>query len=137
MAETLAETVTETAELAEEAAAAAVSQLNMVFTVLSLILAVTLVLALFIIKAKAKDIYDEYIEPVDEKEYKTKKLLPIGLYINNYIDITSKLPKILTQLLAKRRNEVRMMIMELKDARYGDYYFTIFSAEKRYMLFYL
>lgn len=132
MNESVAETMTETVEAIGETAEVAINTpLNMVFVALSVLLTAVLVLAILTINNKAKGMYNEYIEPVDEKECKVKKLLPIGLYIDDNIDILSKIPKPVAQIWGKHINEVKMMIRELNDIKYGDYYFSIFSAEKK------
>lgn len=126
-------TVTElTTELAEGAEAVAVNTpLNMVFTGICLVMLAVWACAILMIKSKAKGIYDDYVEPVDDKECKVKKLLPVGLYIDECVDFTAKLPKALVQILGRHKNEVKMMIFELRGAKYGEYYFTIFQAEKK------
>lgn len=132
MEETVSEVTAELTTAVEEAAeAAANGPLNMLFTALCLVMLVVFVAFILTIKNKSKDMYDDYIEPVDEDECKVKKLLPIGLYIDEYIDIVSKLPKAVIQILGRHRNDVRMMVVELREAKYADYYFTIFSAEKK------
>ncbi|MBQ7264488.1 MAG: type II secretion system F family protein [Firmicutes bacterium] len=94
------------------------------------ILAVALII-FFALKAKSAKKYEEYIAPLSEKEHKLKNYIPIGLYIDNELNILSKLPITLAQIIGKRQNDVRMMIIELNDAKYADYYFSIFQAEKK------
>ena len=96
MEETVSEVTAELTTAVEEAAeAAANGPLNMLFTALCLVMLVVFAAFILTIKNKSKDMYGDYIEPVDEDECKVKKLLPIGLYIDEYIDIVSKLPRLL------------------------------------------
>lgn len=128
-------TIDEITTLAEEVADAVQTAqnpiLNVIFTALCLFLLLALIVFFLTIKSKCGEMYDDYIEAVDSKECKVKKILPIGLYIDENIDLIRKLPKSLALIFGKRKNEVRMMILELKDARYADYYYSIFSAEKK------
>ena len=128
---------TEMTTVSEEASEAMVtSPVNLLYTGLCLTILLVIVGFVLFIRSKAGNMYDEYIAPVDDKECKVKKFLPIGLYIDGDLNIVSKLPKEVAQIIGKRKNDARMMILELKDAKYGDYYYSIFSAEKKiYSLF--
>ena len=72
------ETVTE--ETVEQAVddVSASNPLNPVFTLITIAIAAILVFYIITVKTKAGKRYDDYIAPVDEKECKVKKLLPIG-----------------------------------------------------------
>lgn len=105
--------------------------MNVVYTGLCLGLTLVYIVLFLILHLKSKGLYTDYIAPVSEEECKVKKLLHIGLYIDEYADPTRLLPKTVLQLIGRRRMEVKQMILELKDAKYGEYYYSIFSAEKK------
>lgn len=129
------ETTVELTTIAQETAEAVEQAVNTPFNILCTVVCLGLLLIVtgfvLLIKQRTGNIYEEYIAPVDSNRCKLKKLLPVGLYIDENINLTKRLPKTLVQILGKRKNEARMMIIELNDARYGDYYYSIFSAEKR------
>lgn len=81
-------------------------------------------------KSKAKNAYDEYIEPLNEKEHKLKKFIPIGLEMSESIDIKKRLPNSVAVLLGKNELDEKKMIMELYEPKYAEYYQNIFKAEK-------
>lgn len=72
--------------------------------------------------------YEEYIEPLDPKEFKTKSMLGAGLFLQERVNLTRKLPGILQEPLRRYSNRVGAQIAELYGARDRDYYLCIHSA---------
>lgn len=104
---------------------------NLIYTAsCGLILFVYLFVAL-LFHTKSKAYYADFLEPLTDNDSRVRKFLHIGLFIQDNINFTQYLPKALIQILGRKKAEVRVMIMELKEGRYADYYFTIFYAEKR------
>lgn len=74
----------------------------------------------------SKDKYDEYIEPLDEKEYKLKKALPMGLYV---------MDKINHKYHTNYDKKLYTILLELYGPREVKYYLEIHWANKiAYML---
>jgi tight adherence protein C len=105
--------------------------MSLIFTALCGILLGGLVLFALNAHNKSKGVYDDYIAPITESECKVKKMLPMGLYIDENVDFSKILPKVILPILGKQKNDARMMIFELRDAKYGDYYFSVYCAEKK------
>lgn len=78
----------------------------------------------------SRDRYDEYIEPLDEQEWKVKKFLPVGLFLNEHVQAEKGFPKKLTALLMKYDGTVRGKIAELYDRRYLEYYMTVHRGSR-------
>lgn len=79
---------------------------------------------------KSKGRYDDWIEPLDEKEFRTKNFLGIGLFLAENIDFTSRFPKPVRELLQKYNGRVSAQITELYGVRESAFYFTIHNANK-------
>lgn len=74
--------------------------------------------------------FDEYIEPLDEKEFKMKNFLPIGLFLGERFQVARLVPKAGQELFVKYNNEVSTKITELYGYRYAQYYIEIHTASK-------
>lgn len=79
---------------------------------------------------KSKGIYDEYIEGLDEKEFKLKKYLGTGLYMAQKFPVLSKMPEALRPVAFKYDGDIRSKVGELYGIPYQDYYYQIHTASK-------
>lgn len=107
--------------------------MNVVFLVvkiLNLLFLASAVLLVLIAYIKSKDVYDEYIEPLDEEEFKMKNYLPIGLYLSEIISIKKLMPNKLSYALYRYNEEIRHKIDEIYTSKYGEYYYEIHRANK-------
>lgn len=110
-----------------------ISEINIMDTAFTgICLALFLCYAVFflVMFKKSKGIYDEYIESLDKNEHRLKSLIPMGLYINSAVDFKSKLPKAVSAMIGRQQFDEKQMILEIREARFAEYYFTIFCAEK-------
>lgn len=82
---------------------------------------------------KSKGMYDEYIDTLDKGEYALKDFFPIGLYINNDMNLMKLVPNKLTKYFHKYNLGVKSKISELHGVKYGDYYYMIHNANKTAM----
>lgn len=69
----------------------------------------------------SKNKYNEYIEPLDKKEYKLKDIMPMGFYI---------LDKIKHKYSTKYDRNLQTKIAEIKGAKYSMYYLQVHLANK-------
>lgn len=88
------------------------------------------VIALLNTGKKTKGVYDDYLAPLDEKEFKLKNYLNYGLYCGSVININKFIPRPLRPHYVRYCNNVRSNISELYGARYCDYYLDIHNATK-------
>ena len=74
--------------------------------------------------------YEDFVEPLDEKEFKMKNFLCVGLYLVDHVDLNRFLPPMVRELL--RRNNVRIssQITELYGIRDRDYYLAIHQGSR-------
>ena len=80
--------------------------------------------------SKSKNVYDDYLETVDKKEYGFKDFMPIGFYLNEKLNLQKLLPAQLNRHLHKYKSHVRAQIIELHGAKYADYYLMIHNGNK-------
>lgn len=78
----------------------------------------------------SKGRYDEYIEPLDEEEFKLKKLLHIGIFLDEKINLFSFMPTVVRENLAKYNNDIRSKLTEIYGFKYVDYYVMIHNGSK-------
>lgn len=78
----------------------------------------------------SKGVYDEYLSGLDDKEFKLKKYLGIGLYMAQRHTLISKLPDSIKQTAFRYDSSVRSKVGELYGAPYQDYYSQIYIASK-------
>ncbi len=74
--------------------------------------------------------YAEEVEPLDEKEFKTKGLLCIGLFLGDRLTPGRWLPGALRELLRRYGVRVTAQITELYGAKERDFYLRIHNANK-------
>lgn len=79
---------------------------------------------------KSRGVYEEYLESVDKKEYAFKDFIPIGLFINEKINIQKILPKSLYKHFYKYESSIKGQIIELYGIKYVDYYLMIHNGNK-------
>lgn len=85
---------------------------------------------IIVIKKKADAEFDEYIAPLDEKQFKMKNYLPIGLFLNEHIHILKIMPKAAYEPMYRYANSVKMKVSELYGQKYFDYYNDIHNGSK-------
>lgn len=78
----------------------------------------------------SKGVYDDYLSGLDDKEFKLKKYLGIGLYMSQRHALLSKLPDSIRQTAFRYDSSVRSRVGELYGAPYQDYYSQIHIASK-------
>lgn len=78
----------------------------------------------------SKGRFDDYIEPLDENEFKLKKFLPIGLHLGEKIRIANLVPGVAREIYVKYTNDVAAKLTELYGYRYSQYYIEIHNASK-------
>lgn len=78
-----------------------------------------------------KAVYEDFVEPLDQKEYSTKDLLPAGLFLNDKLFRLENisLPQLRT-LLFKYSMDIKSQVTELCGAKYSDYFYVIHNANK-------
>lgn len=96
--------------------------------------AVATVVFVLIVKKKADVEFEEYISVLDEKKFKAKNYLSIGLYLNERINILKFLPKVFYEPLYRYSNSVNMKVKELYGAKYLDFYSNIHNGSKWLMV---
>lgn len=89
-----------------------------------------------IIKKKGDAEFREYTEALDEKRFKTKNYLSIGLYLNEHLNVFKFVPKMFCEPLHRYSNSVSMKVKELYGARYFDFYSDIHNGGKWLMAFF-
>lgn len=82
---------------------------------------------------KSKDIYNEYIEDLDKKEYPLKDFFPMGLWMNEKIDFSKFIPKQFASIFGKYKMQIKGKVIELYGLKYSDYYMMIHNANKSAM----
>lgn len=102
----------------------------MIINTITGILFAAVLISVLIINKKAQPEYEEYIEPLDEKRFKMKKYLPIGLFLNDRLGISRIIPSFANEFFYRYDNSVKMKIKELYGTKYIDYYSEIHSGEK-------
>lgn len=98
---------------------------TMILTILSGVVLLPGVILLIWAAIGSRGVYDAYIEPLDEDECRVKKGLPIGLFLNDQIALSQRLPKRLVAIAARYNNRIYSQIMALHDKRYADYFLNI------------
>ncbi|MBO4898415.1 MAG: type II secretion system F family protein [Clostridia bacterium] len=82
---------------------------------------------------KSKGVYDEYLEPVDKKEYPLKDFFPIGYTLNEF-DLARKLiPAKFYKYIHKYKMKVSQQIIEIYGPKYSDYYTMLHNANRTAM----
>ncbi len=97
--------------------------LNLIFFLLAFVV-------FMIAYTKSKGVYDEYIEPLDEEEFKAKKYLPIGLYLNEVLPIRKFVFSKISEPYYRYNENIKRDITELYTHKYADYYYEIHTATK-------
>lgn len=109
----------------------------MVVTALSGVFLAFGALLLLIGFLKGKEVYAEWTEPLDEKEFKLKNFLGSGLYWDSKINLLSHLPGGLREMLRRHGSKVNSQIVELYGGQEAEYYGAIHRAQKWVMAFLL
>lgn len=104
--------------------------LGMIVSATDAILCIGSVIFVLIINKKSAADFSEYIESLDEKEFKLKKYIPVGLYLNERIEILKFIPKVLYEPLYRYSNSVKLKVKELYGSKYFDFYYEIHNGEK-------
>lgn len=79
-------------------------------------------------RIKSRGVYDEFVEPLDSKEFKTKSMLGVGLFLRDHISLTQWLPASLREQLQRYTNRVNAEITELYGVQEREYYVCIQTA---------
>lgn len=98
-----------------------------------LIFAVALIIFLVGVQ-KSKGVYDDYIAPLDEKQFKLKKYIGAGMVIKEKFNIGKIVPKTLNVIIVKYMADVRNKINELYGTEYTDYYYNVHNAQKAVLI---
>ena len=93
------------------------------------ILIICAIILLFVVN-KSKGVYDDYLAPLDEKEFKLKNYLYIGLYLGSAVNIIRFIPGNLRDNYYRYCTSVKSDISEIYGSRYCDYYYDIHNATK-------
>jgi len=86
--------------------------------------------ALLLAFLKGRSEYAEYVEPLDEKEFKTKNFLPAGLFLNEAVSLESLAPPFLRQFLRSYQCRVSSKVAEVYGEKEREYYEDIHQAGK-------
>lgn len=86
---------------------------------------------------KGKEVYAEWTDPLDEKEFKLKNFLGAGLYWDSKVDLLSRFPSGLREMLRRHSSKVNSQILELYGGQEAEYYGSIHRAQKWVMAFLL
>lgn len=105
----------------------------MVMICISVVFAIVFCGIFLLAYLKSKNMYDEYIETLDKKEYALKDFFPIGLYINNELNLGRFVPKKLAKYLFKYNMSIKSKISETYGVKYCDFYYMIHNANKSAM----
>lgn len=97
--------------------------------ILVIIMAICAVMILNIGK-KTKGVYDDYLAPLDDNEFKMKKYLNYGLYLGSVVDMERFMPAKLRAGYVRYCNNVKNNIAEVYGSRYCDYYYDIHNGTK-------
>jgi tight adherence protein C len=98
--------------------------------IIAIVLLAVLGLVFLFSLIKSKGVYDEYLEMVDKKDYAFKDLMPIGLFLNEKINMRKILPAKLYKYLYKYESAIKGRIIELYGIKYTDYYLMIHNGNK-------
>lgn len=79
---------------------------------------------------RSKGVYDEYIDGLDENDFKLKKMLSIGMFFNERSNVVKFIPIIARDLITKYANYVRSKIIEIYGYKYSEYYFAVHNGSK-------
>lgn len=104
--------------------------MNMIINCVVAACAIVLIFFTLTVKKKGDAEFGEYAEALDEKKFKMKKYLPIGLYLNSHISIMKLLPKMFYEPLYRYNNSVGGKVKELYGVKYFDFYYEIHNATK-------
>lgn len=96
---------------------------------LAVIMAICAVILLRVSK-KTEGVYDEYLAPLDEKEFKLKKYLNYGMYIGSVVNIERFIKGRLRANYTRYCNNVKNNIADVYGNRYCEYYYDIHNAVK-------
>lgn len=103
------------------------------FTITKVALCIIFVICIIAIlnaSKKTKGVYDDYLAPLDEKEFKLKNYLNFGLYFGSLVDIERFIPSKLSVSYQRYCTNVKNAITEIHGSRYADYYYDIHNATK-------
>ena len=104
--------------------------MNIIVNCVVAVLAVISIIFVLMVKKKGDAEFGEYIDALDEKKFKTKNYLSIGLYLNEHVDILKFMPKMFYEPLYRYTNSVSMKVKELYGVRYFDFYSNIHNGSK-------
>lgn len=79
---------------------------------------------------KGRGEYGEYIEPLDEKEFKIKNFLPAGLFLDGAVSLGNLAPPFLRQPLRSYNCRVEAKVAEAYGEKDKEYYGDIHQASK-------
>ncbi len=84
---------------------------------------------------KSKDIYTEFLEALQEKDFKLKKILHIGLYLNATINVLEPLPYDIKAIIGRKKMQTKANFIELYGTKYGEYFYINHQANKTVVAF--
>jgi len=79
---------------------------------------------------KGRGEYDDILDMLDEKEFKTKGLLPIGLVLDESVDLVGMLPVKLRTVFRRYDMKVLGLVTEIYGERERDTYYSVHNASK-------
>lgn len=88
------------------------------------------ILVMLIAWRGSRGAYDDYLQPLDEKQFPTKKYLGIGLWLMQRFPIMSRVPAGFKHAAQRYENNVRSKVGELYSVEYQDYYMQIHTATR-------
>jgi tight adherence protein C len=97
----------------------------MLIAALMLLVGVGVMLVAFM---KGRGEYEEMLESLDEKEFKLKNFLPIGLFLSERISLVKRLPGEAQNFLRHYNGRITSQITELYGAKDRDFYYVIRCA---------
>lgn len=78
----------------------------------------------------SRGVFDEYLEPLDEKQFHIKKYLGIGLWFMQHFPVMRWVPAGFNHTVQRYENNIRSKVAELYSIRYQDYFMQIHIATR-------
>ena len=78
----------------------------------------------------SRGVFDEYLEPLDEKQFQIKKYLGIGLWFMQHFPVMRWVPAGFNHTVQRYENNIRSKVAELYSIRYQDYFMQIHIATR-------
>lgn len=102
----------------------------MAVKVILVLASVICMIFLYVTSGRTKGVYDDYIAPLDKKQFFMKNFLYIGLYADSIINPERFMPSKLKAVYKKYDDKIMLNIIELYGSKDAQYYYEIHKAEK-------